>query len=103
MDQEDTKQTTSKTAESDNSQSSSHLRFSSCSAGDNSETPSSSLYSQSNSNDKIDLNKIIAQKELVCVKLYRDDCPYCVKIEKDFERHMNSRYTNEREPGGNLQ
>jgi hypothetical protein len=26
-----------------------------------------------------------------------------LKIEKDFERHMNSRYTNEREPGGNLQ
>lgn len=26
-----------------------------------------------------------------------------MKIEKDFERHMNSRYNTEREPGGNLQ
>ena len=26
-----------------------------------------------------------------------------MKIEKDFEKHMNSRYTTEREPGGNLQ
>ncbi len=26
-----------------------------------------------------------------------------MKIEQDFERHTESRYTTEREPGGNLQ
>ena len=87
MDQEDIKQTTPKTSISDDSQAC-DLYTSSCSAIDNSKTPSpsSSLDSPANSSTKIDLNKIIAKKELVCIKLYRDDCPYCVKIKKDFEK-----------------
>jgi hypothetical protein len=26
-----------------------------------------------------------------------------IKLERDFDRYMESRYTNQREPGGNLQ
>ena len=89
MDKEDMKQTTLKTRTSDDSQLSSHSRSSSYSDIDDSEGISPSFRSPTNSNDKIDLNEIISQKELVCVKLYRDDCPYCLKIEKDFEKIKN--------------
>ena len=86
MDKEDMKQNILKISAPDDSQPSSHSCSSSCSTNDNSETISPSLRSPTNSNDKIDLNEIISQKELVCVKLYRNDCPYCVKIEEDFEK-----------------